>query len=153
MQFSFLLPFSSSHHHHHQDIHQHIQFYHHFFIPALYTRSFLLTFHTMPGPINEWVYAAAAIGLTTGVTSAVCSLIHLSRSVHRDRRVEEEQRIVGLDQALRAGKSNDDALFKSRLTQVDHRKQLVPRGRHHYKATVSITLPFMPCQNVVAITT
>jgi len=41
-------------------------------------------------------------GLVVGLI-AVCSLIHLLRSVHDNRRVEDEQRMVGLDHALSAG--------------------------------------------------
>jgi len=67
-----------------------------------------------------WVYVTGGVAVATGVTSAICSLIHLLRAVHRDGRVEEEQRIVGLDHALGAGKSpvQDNAVFDSRLTQL-----------------------------------
>jgi len=44
-----------------------------------------------------------AVGILTGMLSAACSLIHLLRSIHRDYRVEEEQRILSLDCLLRRG--------------------------------------------------
>lgn len=44
--------------------------------------------------------ALASIALTAGLTSALCSVAHLVRSIYRDRREEEQTRILTLNSVL-----------------------------------------------------
>lgn len=62
----------------------------------------------MPAPFLAYVYAVGGVTVAAGVTSAVCSVIHLVRSIQRDRRdrrVEDERRLVDIERGLREGKS------------------------------------------------